>query len=263
MKGLLSAILVCCLCFGNITICAADGNGSGIEQLLLRAEQLANNYKDSEALELYGKVLLEDATNYEALCSVSKLHSRIGNRYINDETSKLEHFNKAKAYATKAYELKPEDAEANFVMALALGNMALISGPKQRLSYTNQIKSFLDAALANNPHHSGAWHVLGRWYFKMANLNFAETAATKLFFGGVCEQATNEDAVKAMEQAIAYDSMNIRFYYDLACIYDEMKDRETCMYVLQQALTLNLETKEELELSRRCKLMLQALQNNS
>ncbi|PRY11950.1 tetratricopeptide repeat protein [Pontibacter ummariensis] len=245
------------LCIG-MPAAMAGMPSSGHEQLLQRAEQLLNNYKDIEALVLYEEVLAESPDNYEALCKASFLHSRIGDRY-QDETRKIEHFSKARQYAVQAYELSPHDAESNYVMALAMASEAMVSGPRQRLVDINEVKRFADAALACNSEHAGAWHILGRWYFKMANLNFAEKAASKLLFGGV-NKATNQEAADAIEKAIAYNPNNIRYYYDLACIYEEMKEKEACISTLQKALTVNLETKDELELSRRCNIMLQEQQ---
>lgn len=234
----------------------AEGDDVGNTELLKQAEQLLNNYKDSEALRLYEQVISDSPENYTALCKASFLHSRIGDRFM-DETRKLEHFSKAKEYALKAYELQPQDAESNYVMAVALGAHAMVSGPKERLEAIHQMKSFVDAALVSNSEHAGAWYMLGRWYFKMANLNFAEKAASKMFFGEVCGDATNAKAAEAIEKAIAYEPNNIRYYFDLASVYKEMKNSEACITTLQKALTLTLVTKEELELSRRCSILLQ------
>ncbi|WP_235861266.1 tetratricopeptide repeat protein [Pontibacter flavimaris] len=258
-RYLKAAILVCALCAASPANAGADSGASGNTELMKRAEQLLNDYKESEALRLYEQVLTDSPENYTALCKASFLHARIGDRFL-DETRKLEHFSKAKAYALQAYELQPEDAEANYAMAVALGAQAMVAGPKERLAGIHQMKSFVDAALADNSQHAGAWHILGRWYFKMANLNFAEKAATKMFFGGVCGEATNESAAEAIEKAIAYEPNNIQYYYDLACVYKEMKNTAACTSTLQKALTLTLETKEELELSRRCSIMLQQQQ---
>ncbi|AKD04843.1 hypothetical protein POKO110462_19280 [Pontibacter korlensis] len=238
---------------------AAGGATSGNNELMQRAEQLLSKYKDSEALLLFEQVISQTPDNLQALCKASVLHSRIGDRYA-DETRKLEHFSKAKEYAMRAYELNPGDAESNYAMAMALAMKAMMAGPRERLEGINQVKSFADAALVSNGEHAGAWHVLGRWYFKMANLNFAEKAASKVFFGGVCGEASNEKAAEAIAKAVAYAPNNIRYYYDLACVYKEMKNAAACISTLQRALTLTLETNEELELSRRCSIMLQEQQ---
>lgn len=235
----------------------AGASFSGNEQLLQQAKQLLNRYKDSEALLLYEQVLAAAPDNYEALCKASMLHCRIGERYSTDETSKMQHFSKAKTYAQKAYEIDHVDAESNFVMALSISAEAMASGAKNRLVGINEVKTFLDAALASDNQHASSWHMMGRWYFKMANLNLIEKVASKMLFGGVCDEATNSQAARALEKAVAYDSDNIRYYFDLACIYDEMKDTAARNTTLEKAISLTYETKEELELSRRCKIMLQ------
>lgn len=260
MKRLFKAVILGCVLCASSPVTAWAGEGaSGNAELMKRAEQLLSDYKETEALRLYEQVLSESPDTYEALCKASLLHSRIGDRFT-DETRKLEHLSQAKAYAFKAYDLQPQDAESNYAMAVALDALAMVAGPKERLQGIHQVKSFVDAALASNGHHAGAWYMLGRWYFKMANLNFAEKAAAKMFFGGVCGEATNELAADAIEKAIQNDAKNIRYYYDLASIYKEMKNTPACINTLQKALTLTLVTKEELELSRRCSMLLQQQQ---
>lgn len=257
MRRLFNILLIASILFAGSPAAMAGAFFSGNEQLLQQAKQLLNNYKDSEALLLYEQVLSAAPDNYEALCKASLLHCRIGDRYSSDETSKLQHYAKAKAYAQRAYEINPVDAESNYVMALSYSCEAMVSGPKSRLVGINEVKTFLDAALASNSEHAGVWHLMGRWHFKMANLNFVEKLASKMLFGGLCDETTNEVAADALEKAVAYEPNNIRYYYDLACIYDEMKNKEARNYTLQKAVALTFETKDELELSRRCKIMLQ------
>ncbi len=260
MKRLCKAFICAfILCTVSPAAFAAGETAAGYEQLLLQAKQLLSSYKDSEALQLYEQVLAVAPDNYEALCKASFLHCRIGERYT-DETSKINHFVLAKRLALQAYTQKPADAESNYVMALSTGCEAMVEGPRQRLIDINEVKGFLDAALASDSTHAGAWHIMGRWYFKMANLNMAEKVASKMLFGGVCEKVTNEDAAQALEKAIAYEPTNIRYYFDLASVYAEMKDSSACKNVLEKAVALRYETKEELELTRRCKVMLQQQQ---
>ena len=256
MKRILKTFVLIYILLHTSFFCLADGGVTENALLLKQAEQLLGNYKDSEALLVYEQVLEKSTDNYVALCKASYLHCRIGDRF-SDETKKLEHFAKAREYASRAYNLDPADAESNYVMALSIGCQSMVSGPKERLAGVHEVKSFLDAALAADAQHSGAWHILGRWYFKMANLNFAEKAVSKLLFGGVCNVATNQDAAEAINKAISLAPQNIRYYYDLALIYDEMKDKSSCIATLEKTKTLVFETKEELELSRRCKILLQ------
>lgn len=255
MKQLILKWTFCILLGLSATpVCMADRKGT--EQLLKEAEELMVNYRDSEALAMYEEVLAVTPDNYTALCKASFLNCRIGER-LTDEGTKIAFYSKAKTYASRAYELNPTDAESNYVMALSIGSIAMISGPKQRLAGISQIKSFLDTALENNSKHAGVWHLLGRWYFKMANLNFAESTASKMLFGSVCGAASNEEAATAIQTAIKYNPANIQYYYDLATVYQEMKSVDACKHILEQAIALDVSTREELEVARRCKIMLQ------
>lgn len=230
---------------------------SGNEKILLqKAQELLKNYKDTEALQLYEQVLETAPQNYEALCKASYLHCRIGERYP-DETTRTAHFEKAKTYAMMAFGLKPNDAESNYLMAMSLGNLAMVSGGRKRLEGINQAKLFVDEALKNDKEHAGAWYLLGRWHFKMANLNLAEVVASKVLLGGVTKEASNFKAIESIKTAIKYNPENIRYYYDLAFIYHELKDDAASANILEQALTLEVTTSEDLEMARRCKMMLQ------
>ena len=230
---------------------------SGNEQLLLKkANELLKNYKDTEALQVYEEILTTAPQNYEALCKASFLHCRIGERY-EDETRKAEHFEKAKTYAMFAYGLKPQDAESNYVMAMSIGSMAMVSGATKRLEGINQAKVFVDEALKSDSTHAGAWYLLGRWHFKMANLNLAEVTAAKFLFGGVSPEASNLKAIEAIQKSIKYKPDYIRYYLDLATIYKELDEKQACVTTLEQAMALEVTTSEDLEVARRCKMMLQ------
>ncbi|SIT81485.1 hypothetical protein [Pontibacter indicus] len=262
MRILFKAIPILFIMLGSL-VCPLDALGdSGHDVLLKKAYELKEQYKETEALAVYEQIIAADESNFEALCQASVLHSLMGNRFT-DDTRKIDHFSTAKAYAQRAYMLDSVNAQSNYAMALSLASLAMVSGPKQRLSLISEIKSYLDGTLAADPNHADAWHMLGRWYFKMANLNFAEITAYKVMLGGLAQKsATNKDAIYAMEMAILHNPNNLRYYFDLANIYQEMKNKEACVYTLQRAMAqnLDLQTKEELELSRRCKMMLQAYQ---
>ena len=256
MNRLYNTILLICLI--SISLLPSEVYaGAGNEQLLLkRAKELLDNYRDTEALQIYEEVLATSPHNYEALCKASFLHCRIGERY-DDETRKTEHFEKAKTYAMYAYGLEPEDAESNYVMAMSIGSMAMVSGARKRLEGINQAKAFVDKALESDSQHAGAWYLLGKWHFKMANLNVAEQAAAKILFGGVSPEASNLKAVEAIQQAIKYNPENMRYYFDLATIYKELNEKMACIDTLEKALALEVATSEDLEMARRCKVMLQ------
>lgn len=256
MRVRLSALLLIlfwCFAAGQTSLAA----GTKVKLLLNEANSLYDNAKDNLALQKYEEVLQLEPTCYEALWKASLLNSRIGNRY-SDVISKLNYFDKAWYFADGALCAFP-GAEANYAMALAVYNKALALNVKERMANSKVIKFYLDEALCANPTYADAWQLLGRWHFKNANLNLAEKSAVNLFFGGVPLDASNEQAVSALQNAIKQNPNNISYYFDLACIYRELEKEDMSQAMLQDAISLKLVTSEELEISRRCKAMLEEM----
>ena len=231
---------------------------SEVKLLLQEANLFYAEAKDNLALQKFEEALELDPTCYEALWKSSILTSRIGNRY-SDVISKLNYYDKAWQFADKALCAFP-GAEANYVMALAVYNKAMALNVKERMQNSKVIKFYLDEAICANPTYADAWQLMGRWHFKNANLNLAEKSAVNLFFGGVPLDASNEQAVEALQKAINFNPNNISYYFDLACVYRELQKEDMSMALLQDAVNLKLLTSEELEISRRCKAMLDEME---
>ncbi|MDQ4139009.1 MAG: hypothetical protein M3142_00660 [Bacteroidota bacterium] len=244
-------LVLMCICFR-----ALPNNTS--DELVREANQLLEEYKDVEALQKFEEVLVVNPDHYEALYKVSLLHSRIGFRYP-DELQKGEHFLLAKEYAEKALKVKKSGAESNYVMALAIANISFVSGAKARISNLKEIKSYIDKSIAANPNYANAWHLLGRWHYKVANMNVFECTISKLVKGSTKSEASNNQAINCFQKAIKLDGTNLNYYYDLAVVYREMKEIDQSIAVLQNAMQVQPVTSEELEVSRRCKVMLNEL----
>ncbi len=207
------------------------------ESLLNRADSLFSNYQEKAALEAYNKVLQEDSDNLEALWRTSLLYSRIGNQ-LNSEDQKTEYYNFAKQRAEQALQEDSTNSQANFVMSVAMGRMALIVGARERVAASRDIKKYAERALRADSTNAGAWHVLGRWNMEISDLNFAERLAANVLFGGIPEGASNENAVEYIQRAIELNPNFALYYYDLAKAYEalgqEQQAIETCKEGLAQ-----------------------------
>lgn len=227
---------------------AQQGNSTSIEA---RADSLYDAFQEKEALKAYEKILEEHSDNYKALWRASFLYSRIGNRKSEKETQK-EYYGKARQLANRALEVDSTDAESHFVMAVAMGRKALIASARDRVAASRDIKRHVDRALAYDSTHAGAWHVLGRWNFKVANLNFVERLAANALFGGIPGDATNEKAAKAIERAIKLNDNYVLYYHDLAMVYDEMGREKKAIEACQKALNLDNLTPDDARLKNEC-----------
>ena len=223
------------------------------------ADSLYSTFQEEEALELYREILEEDPQNYTALWRSSFLYSRIGNRF-NREEDKKDYFNRAIELAERALKIDSTDAESNFVMAVAMGRKALISGARDRVAASRDIKKYADRALDIDSKHAGAWHVLGRWHFKVANLSWVERTAANTLFGGIPGDATNQKAADAIQKAIDLNGQNILYYLDLAKVYEEMGHDQQAIAVCENAVDLESRTPDDPMLKEQCRKLIFDLQ---
>ena len=234
-------------------------NDTQISNMLRDAKELKMSYNEPQALNAYLKVLKIDSTNYEALWNASYLYSRIGNRF-KSKKKKKEYFNRAKDLAERALRVNSLAAESNFAMSVAMGRMALISGAKARVAASSDIKHFAEVALKYDPHHAGAWHVLGRWNYEVANLNFAERMAANLLFGGLPKGASDRNAIDDYKSAIKYDGDNMLYYRDLAIVYKKENQDQNAIDTLHKLLSLNPKSPDDPGYMKEARQMLKKLE---
>lgn len=224
-----------------------------------QADSLYESFQEREALELYRNILEEEPENYKALWRASFLYSRIGNRF-DDKDDQKEYFNRGIDLAKRALEVDSTDAQSHFVMAVAMGRKALISGARERVAASRAIKKHADKALEYDENHAGAWHVLGRWHFKVANLSWVERAAANTLFGGIPGDASNQKAADAIQKAIDLNENNILYYYDLAKVYEEMGLDQQAISVCERAVKLESQTPDDPRLKEQCRKLIYDLQ---
>lgn len=229
----------------------AQGQTVPPSSLKMEADSLYRSFEENKALELYRQILEDQPEDYESLWKASFLYARIGNRLKAKENQK-DFFQKAENLAERALEVDSSDAQSHFVMAVAMGRMALISGARDRVAASRSIKKHVDRALAFDSTHAGAWHVLGRWNFKVANLSFVERVAANTLFGGIPGDASNEKAAEAIEKAIQYNDRYLLYYHDLAMVYDKMGREEEAITACRKAIDMQNLTPDDPRLKAEC-----------
>ena len=237
MKKIPFVVLILTCLFGYL-------KAQTIDQLLQEAKTLRTQFKEEEALQKYLEVLKKDQLQYDALCGASFMYCRIGNRTL-DEAKKKEYFNGAKRLAEYAVKIKPNDAESNFVMAAAVGRAAEYLSTKERVASSTTIKKHAEAALAANPNHPGANHVMGMWHYRVANLSWAERSAANIIFGGIPKGASNENAVKYISKAISLRPDYILYVHDLGLVYKAMEKYSDAISTFKKAVNMKSLTKDD------------------
>lgn len=247
----------CCMFLLLVIPALVFAQSPQVSTLLQEGKNLDATAHEEDALLKYLDALKLDPGNYEAAWNSSYLYSRIGNR-LADNGKKQQYFNLAKKYAQKALQLDSSDAESNYVMAVAMGRMALISPAKEKVAASRDIKKYSELAIQYNPNHAGAYYVLGKWNYEVANLNFAERTAAKYLFGGVPD-GTLDYAIKDYLKAIKLAPDYILYYLDLAIALNEKQLTDETKKVLNQALELKPKTEDDPAYLKQCRELLATL----
>lgn len=230
-------------------------NGS----LEARADSLYELHEEEQALELYTQLLEEDPEHFTALWRSSFLNSRVGDRQEEEEDQER-YFEEAIALAERALEVNSDHPQSNYVMAVAMGRKALIAGAKDRVAASRDIKKYTDRAIEQDSTHAGAWHVLGRWHLKVANLSWVERAAANTLFGGLPKGASEEQAAESIEKAIELRDDYPLYYYDLAVVYEEMGKKEEAVETCRKTLEIDSPIPGTDEVKEDCQQIIDDLQ---
>ncbi len=140
-----------------------------------------------------------------------------------------------------------------------MGRMAMIKSGKEKVQHVRDIKKYADAALASNPNHFRALHVLGKWHLEVTMLNFAEKAALKVIYGGLPE-ASLPLAVLNFEKARAIDPWFVLNYLELAKAYKENGQSDKAIEVLTKMQKLPPKTQDDPGYKAEGKKLLESLQ---
>ncbi|MBX3239463.1 MAG: hypothetical protein KIT80_19425 [Chitinophagaceae bacterium] len=214
-----------------------------VDALIQQAEQSEKDLKEAEALTKYKEVLAVQPGNIKALCKVTELTARTGNR-LKDAKQRLAAFTEAKKYADTVLEAAPANADANYVFAEVAAKMTTVTSGKEKARYLRDFKNYTDTALQLNANHAKALYLLGKWNFDVSTLNTAEKAAVKVLFGGI-PRASVLDAIKSYEKARTADPLLLVNYLDLAKAYVKNHQTDKAIEVLNKLVKLPPKTGDD------------------
>jgi tetratricopeptide (TPR) repeat protein len=188
-----------------------------VQTLLQQGAALEKSFRDQDALLKYGEVLKKDAHNIIALCKVSQLYTVIGKRQDSKEKQK-EFYNKGLDHARLAIKYAPGNAEANFSMAICKGRIAQVSSGEEKIKAINEVKAYADKSIHLDPNNFKGYHLLGKWYFEVSDLNTVEKWLVKMMYGSL-PKATLDDAIRNYEKSKQLNPNFMLNYLELAKAY--------------------------------------------
>jgi tetratricopeptide (TPR) repeat protein len=212
--------------------------------LLKEADNFERQIKETEALDKYKQVLSIEPTNLKALVKASELNAAIGGRLL-DKNSKRLYFETAAAYAKKAYDVDPNNADANYVMGMAAGKMTDVETENKKIvAFVKDAKMYNEKSIELNPKHAKATYSIGKWNYEMVNLSGIKKIAVKLFYGGL-PNGDLDSAINYFEKCRVLDPYFAINYLDLAKAYRDNHRPTQAIEVLNKLVKLPTRTGDD------------------
>jgi hypothetical protein len=202
--------------------------GQATDPRLARIDSLHDAVQPAAALAVAKTVLADHAEDYGALWRAARSQVDIAKRIKGDHeyTRQVRDsvYAVAEDYARRAIAADSTDAEGHFILSVALGELSRTRGGKERVSFARVIYDEAAAALAADPEHDGAHHVLGAWHAEIMRLSGITRFVAKTILGaGFMDRAAWDSAAVHLERSVALDGTYIHHRLELAEIYADME----------------------------------------
>lgn len=241
----------------SLTIPGLTCLAESLSDIVKQGDSFDQRFEATEALKCYQQAEKTEADNVSLLLRIARQY-----RHLMQDESDLDEKIKlgeiAKNYATRAAALAPKESEAHLSIAISHAKMVPLLGTKERMESSRQIKIEVDKALALDSKSDLAWHILGCWHQKLADIGVLKRTLAMVVYDGL-PAAKNEDAVKCFEKAIALNPHRLINYIELGRTYAQMGDTTKAREYIDKGLTMPDVGKDDPEAKERGRKTLMAL----
>lgn len=209
---------------GLVAVLALVGTGFGqtAAERILKGDEYYAAYEDQKALDEYLEAVKLDAWNYEALWKAARGIVDVSDLITGTDKASTEKrkkmYNDAVAYASKAVGANPNDTWGHFFLSSSMGNKALLMSTKDQIDASKKIRAEIDKAIELDATNDLAYHALGRWHRRMA-----EIGGAKRFFGGIIygsiPKGSMAEAETAFLKALELKPEYVNHHIELARTY--------------------------------------------
>jgi len=179
------------------------------------------------ALRHFQAALALDSTNYEANWKAARAIADIAKQIEGNADSLKKRrdslYTVGRGFAERAIRADSLGADGHYAIAMVLGRLSRTKGSKERVRYAKLIFDEANRAVALNPNHDGAHHVIGAWNAEVKRLSGIQRFFAKaLFGGGFMSVASWDEAVAHLERAVALNPEHIYHRLELAGVYVDL-----------------------------------------
>lgn len=234
----LKAILLLVIGFSLLT---GPALAQTAEEFLRSGDEYYTRWEDQKALEEYLKALEIEPNNYEILWKVSRGYLDVADLMTGTgkeiEKQKFELYVKAEKYARQAINANSNDTWGHFYLSAALGKKVLMLGKKEQIDASKDVKKAVDKAIELDPNNDLAYHALGRWHRRMAEIGGAKRALGSLIYGSI-PRGSFEESEKWLKKAVELKPEYINHHLELGRTYVALKKYDLARQEFNKCLEL-------------------------
>jgi tetratricopeptide (TPR) repeat protein len=232
-----------------------ENKAQDINSLLKDAQQLESAFKEPEALQKYLDVVRYQPNNLSALIKISELYSILG-KHQGTKDKQKEYYRNARAYAQKALAVNGNSSDANVVMALAMGRLALISSGDEKIKAVKDVKTYSEKSVQLDPNNFKGYHVLAKWHYEVSDLNSVEKWLVKVAYEAL-PKASLDDAIKYFEKSRQLNPSFLLNYLELAKCWHRKDNNKKAREYLELMLKMPNKIGEDSSIKAKGKKLLE------
>ena len=206
------------------------------EELIRKGDVFYARLQPAEALKFYLPAEKLEPNNADLLVRISRQYRHLMSDAAKKE-DKLRLGGIAVDYSRRAAVLAPNDPEAQLSVAISYGKVLPLQSKREQMDNSRLIKAAAEKVIELDPRNDLGWHVLGRWHLIMADFSGLKRALAEIIYGKL-PAATNEDAVRCFEKAIALNPNRLMHYIELGRTYAQMGRVAEARKFLTQGLAM-------------------------
>jgi len=210
--------LAASLTFAALLLGAAPAAAQTLAEHIAAGDAARCERNSPAALAHYREALALDSLNYEANWKASRELTDIGKLMPDAKRDARDSvYAEALAFAQRAVRVDSMGADGHYMVAVAAGRVALTKSAHERVKSARVVRDAALRAVALDPRHDGALHVLGRWNAEIMRLPGLTKFFARTFLGASIFNAASWDSSFAyFGRAIQINPQNIYHHLDLA-----------------------------------------------
>lgn len=217
-------------------VAARAADGLTLEAALRRADELDARRDVAAAIKLLQAAEARFPNHAEILIRLAKQQSnQIFSAPTDAEKRRLAAL--CLATAERAVAADPSSARARLSVGICLAKNFPHVDNQTKVNYSRRLKEETERAIALDPKLDLAYHMLARWHFEVAEMNFVLRGIAKLVYGGI-PTGTLADARANFERAVALAPGRVIHRHQLAQTLLALRKKADAVAQLQRCLVL-------------------------